>query len=112
MLTVAGPIRQHYLRVKAAYPEHIVLYRLGDFYEAFDDDGETLARALGVMLVTREVGADLPRVRMAGVIAGQLERDLGRLVAQGYRVAVAEPLPGQNEWVGEHVVTRETPALT
>lgn len=102
----AGPIRQHYLRIKREYPDAIVLYRLGGFYEAFDDDAETCARVLGVVLTSRSAGRGQPRIRMAGFPVRWAQGCIDRLVAQGYAVAVAEAVAGQDEWFGEHAVER------
>jgi len=102
----AGPIRQHYLRIKSEYPDAIVLYRLGYFYEAFDDDAATCARVLDVVLTSRSAGRGQPRVRMAGLPVRWAQGYIDRLVAQGYTVAVAEPIAGQDEWFGEHAVER------
>lgn len=101
-----GPIRQHYLRVKDEYPDAIVLYRLGDFYEAFDDDAATCARVLDVALISRGVGRGQPRVHMAGFPVRCAQGYIDQLVTHGYMVAVAEPVAGQDEWFGEHVVQR------
>ena len=50
------PIRQQYLRIKRKYPQAIVLFRLGDFYETFDDDAKTVSRELDIVLTSREMG--------------------------------------------------------
>jgi len=102
----AGHIRQHYLHIKGEYPDAIVLYRLGDFYEAFDDDAATCACVLDVVLTSRSAGRGQPRVRMAGFPVRWAQGYIDRLVTHGYTVAVAEPIAGQNEWFGEHAVGR------
>ena len=52
----ATPIRQQYLRIKRQYPNAIVLFRLGDFYETFDEDAKITARELEIVLTSREMG--------------------------------------------------------
>ena len=59
------PIRQQYLRIKRKYPQAIVLFRLGDFYETFDEDAKLASRELDIVLTSREMGKGY-RVPMAG----------------------------------------------
>ena len=63
------PIRRQYLKVKHSYPDAIVLFRLGDFYETFDDDARVAAQELEITLTSRSMGKNL-RVPMAGVPGG------------------------------------------
>src|SRR5262245_48723182 len=86
-----------YRELKAACPDAVLLYRLGDFYETFDDDAKLIAELLGVTLTHREFAnpkgkksKDKPRCPMAGMPYHAIERYVGQLVAAGYRVAVAE----------------------
>ena len=60
------PMRQQYLSIKSQHPDCILLFRLGDFYETFDDDAKTVARVCNVVLTSRPVGND-QRVPLAGV---------------------------------------------
>ena len=60
------PIRQQYLRIKKQYPQAIVLFRLGDFYETFDEDARIASRELEVVLTSREMGKG-NRIPMAGI---------------------------------------------
>ena len=85
------PIRRQYLKIKHAYPEAIVLFRLGDFYETFDEDARIASRELEITLTSRSMGKDL-RVPMAGVPAHSLETYLARLIKKGYQVAICEQL--------------------
>jgi len=73
-------------KLKQQYPGVILLLRVGDFYEAFDDDADTIARVLSLAKTTR---ADH---RMAGFPHMQLDRFLAALVGAGFRVATAEPV--------------------
>ncbi len=88
---VNTPIRQQYVDVKARHPDAIVLFRLGDFYEAFDDDAKLCARELDLTLTSKPMGKGL-RVPLAGLPHQALDGYLARLVARGYRVAVCEQL--------------------
>lgn len=75
-----------YAKLKQQYPGVILLLHVGDFYEAFDDDADTIARVLSLVKTTR---ADY---RMAGFPHMQLDRFLAALVGAGFRVATAEPI--------------------
>ncbi len=85
------PIRRQYLKIKEAYRDSIVLFRMGDFYETFDDDAHLVSRELDITLTGRSLGKDL-RVPMAGVPAHSLEPYLVRLVRKGHQVAICEQL--------------------
>ena len=79
------PLRQQYLTLKARYPDTILFFRLGDFYEAFDEDAEIVSRELDLILTSRPV-AKGTRVPMAGVPHHAVEGYIARLVEKGYRV--------------------------
>ncbi|HXF50345.1 MAG TPA: DNA mismatch repair protein MutS [Dehalococcoidia bacterium] len=83
------PIRRQYLDIKRRYPHAIVLFRLGDFYETFDDDAELCARELDITLTSRPMGKNL-RVPLAGIPYHALEGYLAKLIAKGYKVAICE----------------------
>ena len=85
------PIRRQYLKIKEAYRDSIVLFRMGDFYETFDDDAQLVARELEITLTSRNLGKNL-RVPMAGVPAHSVDSYLARLVRKGHQVAVCEQL--------------------
>ena len=78
------PLRKQYLDIKRNYPDTIVFFRLGDFYETFDADAELVARELEIVLTHR---MDNP---MAGVPHHAIENYLARLIAKGYHVAIVE----------------------
>src|SRR6185436_10050512 len=80
---------QQYLRIKAAYPDTLVLYRMGDFYELFYDDARRAHGLLDITLTTRGTSAGEPVV-MAGVPAHSVESYLARLIKLGEAVALAE----------------------
>lgn len=79
------PAMSQFYRFKKRHPDCILLFRMGDFYETFDDDAVTCHKALGLTLTRRTEG--LP---MAGVPYHQLEVYLRRLIQQGFRVAVCD----------------------
>lgn len=83
-------MQQQYQQIKGAHPDKLVLFRLGDFYEAFNSDAETLASVLGITLTGR--GKDANRVPMAGIPYHALDNYLPRLLRQGYKVAIVEQL--------------------
>jgi DNA mismatch repair protein MutS len=85
------PMMEQYLEIKAAHPDCLLFYRMGDFYELFFGDAETASRALGIMLTKRgkHLGQDIP---MCGVPVERADEYLHRLIALGHRVAVCEQL--------------------
>jgi DNA mismatch repair protein MutS len=85
------PMMEQYIEIKAANPDCLLFYRMGDFYEMFFADAETASRALGIMLTKRgkHQGADIP---MCGVPVERADEYLHRLIALGHRVAVCEQL--------------------
>jgi len=85
------PIRKQYLDMKHQYPDTILLFRLGDFYETFDADAELVARELDIVLTSRPVGKG-QRVPLAGVPHHAVESYVARLIEKGYRVAIAEQM--------------------
>ncbi len=89
------PLRRQYLNIKSQYPDTIVFFRLGDFYETFDDDAAIVARVCDVVLTARPTSKD-QRIPMAGVPYHSAEGYISRLVQAGYKVAVAEQLSMPN----------------
>ncbi len=85
------PVRQQYLSVKKQYPDTIVFFRLGDFYETFDEDARTIAKALDIVLTSRNVDKG-QRIPMAGVPYHAVESYLARLIRAGFKVAICEQL--------------------
>lgn len=88
------PIRQQYLEIKKKYPDTILFFRLGDFYETFDDDAETTSRELDIVLTSRGV-AKGKRIPMAGIPYHAVENYLSRLIDRGYHVAICEQMGEQ-----------------
>ena len=85
------PVMEQYIEIKAANPDCLLFYRMGDFYELFFEDAEVAARALGIVLTKRgkHLGRDIP---MCGVPVHRADEYLHRLIALGHRVAVCEQL--------------------
>src|ERR1051326_1221909 len=83
------PMMRQYLEIKAAHPDCLLFYRMGDFYELFFQDAEIASRALSIVLTKRgkHQGADIP---MCGVPVVRSDEYLHKLIAQGFRVAVCE----------------------
>ena len=88
------PIRQQYLEIKRQYPNAILFFRLGDFYETFDQDAETTSRELDIVLTSRSVAKGV-RVPMAGIPYHAVENYLARLIEKGYHVAICEQVGDQ-----------------
>src|SRR5690348_7378770 len=101
------PGMEQYLEIKAANPDCLLFYRMGDFYELFFDDAETASRALGIVLTRRgkHHGQDIP---MCGVPIHRADEYLHRLIALGHRVAVCEQLedPAEAKKRGSKSVVR------
>ena len=85
------PSRQQYLDIKREHPNEILLFRLGDFYETFDEDAEITARELDIVLTSRPVGKGV-RVPLAGIPYHALDNYLARLIEKGYHVAICEQM--------------------
>jgi DNA mismatch repair protein MutS len=88
------PIRQQYLEIKRQYPNSILLFRLGDFYETFDQDAEIASRELDIVLTSRPVSKGV-RVPLAGIPYHAIENYLSRLIEKGYHVAICEQIGDQ-----------------
>lgn len=106
------PIRQQYLRIKKQYPDTIVFFRLGDFYETFDEDAKIVANVCNIVLTSREMGGEA-RVPLAGVPYHAVETYLARLINAGHKVAIVEqtsdePIKGLMERQVTRVVTPGT----
>ena len=101
------PIRRQYLKIKRRYPEAIVFFRLGDFYETFDEDAKIVSRELDIVLTSREMGKG-HRVPLAGIPYHALDNYLARLVNRGHKVAICEQItqPGETRGLVEREVTR------
>src|SRR6266498_619454 len=88
------PVRQQYLDIKKEYPNTILFFRLGDFYETFDEDAELTARELDIVLTSRPIGNGV-RAPLAGIPYHAVENYLARLIEKGYHVAICEQVGDQ-----------------
>src|SRR6516162_7908267 len=107
------PMMEQYVEIKAANPDCLLFYRMGDFYELFFEDAEVASRALGIVLTKRgkHRGQDIP---MCGVPIERADEYLHRLIALGHRVAVCEQLEDPAEARkrgGKSVVRRDVVRL-
>ena len=85
------PSRQQYLDIKREYPNTIRFFRLGDFYETFDEDAEITSRELDIVLTSRPIGKGV-RVPLAGIPYHAVDNYLARLIEKGYHVAICEQM--------------------
>ena len=86
-----SPMMAHYIEMKEKYPDTIIFYRLGDFYEMFFEDAELVSHELELTLTGRQAGLD-ERVPMCGVPYHSYENYVQRLIDRGYKVAICEQL--------------------
>lgn len=105
--TGATPMMEQFIQIKAANPDSLLFYRMGDFYELFFDDAEKASKALGIVLTKRgkHLGEDIP---MCGVPVHAADDYLQKLIAQGHRVAVCEQIedPAEAKKRGSKSVVR------
>jgi DNA mismatch repair protein MutS len=99
------PMMRHYVDTKDAYPQALLLYRVGDFYETFFEDACTIAQALELMLTSKECGKDVGRVTMAGIPHHALERYSRILVEKGYAIAICDQV--EDPALAQGLVKRE-----
>lgn len=93
-MTTQTPLHKQYQDIKRRYRDAILLFRIGDFYETFDDDARLLSRELDIVLTSKPMGKNL-RMPLAGIPHHSLERHLATLIARGHRVAICEQLTAQ-----------------
>ncbi len=104
---IHSPVRTQYLQIKQQNPDAILFFRLGDFYEMFDDDAEIVARELEIALTRRDFGRG-EKSPMAGIPHHAADGYIARLVSKGYRVAVCEQMsdPALSKGLVEREVIR------
>ena len=83
------PMMEQYFQIKDQYRDHILFYRLGDFYEMFFEDAQIASRELELTLTGRDCGEG-NRAPMCGVPFHSSESYIGRLISKGYKVAICE----------------------
>lgn len=99
------PIQEQYYRIKQNYPDALLFFRLGDFYELFGDDAKVASETLQIVLTAREFGRS-EKMPMCGVPAHAAETYLGRLLAAGHRVAICEQVSEPGRGLVERAVVR------
>ena len=100
------PMKQQYNALKAKYDDCLLFFRLGDFYEMFDEDAKTASKELDLALTTRDRGkAPEEQTPMCGVPYHSAEAYIGRLIAKGYKVAICEQL--EDPALAKGLVTRD-----
>jgi len=97
------PMMRQYQEAKKAYPDTVLLFRMGDFYEMFHDDARLGARVLNLALTSREKGENA--MPMAGFPHHQLEAYIGKLISNGYRAAVCDQM--EDPKLAKGIVKRE-----
>lgn len=102
-----SPVRAQYLNIKHQNPDAILFFRMGDFYEMFDEDAEIVARELEIALTRRDFGRG-QKSPMAGIPHHAADGYIARLVGKGYRVAIAEQTsdPAQSKGLVDREVIR------
>ena len=98
------PMRRQYLDIKSQYPDCILMFRMGDFYEMFDDDAELAARELDLNLTSRAYSKGSAKVPMAGVPYHSVDGYIAKLIEKGFHVAVCDQM---TEPTGRGIVERE-----
>jgi len=98
------PARKQYLDIKSQYPDCILFFRMGDFYEMFDTDAEIAARELDITLTARKSSPGTTPIPMAGVPYHAVDGYIARLIEKGYHVAVCDQTSRAN---GKGIVKRE-----
>ncbi len=98
------PMRRQYLEIKSQYPDCVLMFRMGDFYEMFDEDAELAARELEITLTSRAQRKGGEKIPMAGVPHHSVDGYIARLVEKGYHVAVCDQI---TEPSGKGIVERE-----
>lgn len=102
-----NPLFQQHAAIKSQYPDVLLMFRVGDFYELFGPDAEHAARVLNLTLMSRDNGEE--QVPMCGVPHHAVEKDLARLIAAGFRVALCDQVedPRSDSWkTAQRKVTR------
>jgi len=99
------PMMRHYVETKEQYSHALLLYRMGDFYETFFQDADTISRELELVLTGKDGGKEIGRVMMAGIPYHALDRYAAQLVEKGYAVAICEQMEEASQAQG--LVRRE-----
>ena len=103
-MSAVTPMMQHYIKTKEEYEDCILFYRLGDFYEMFFEDAETVSRELELTLTGKDCGLT-ERAPMCGVPFHAADNYINRLVEKGYKVAICEQM--EDPRLAKGIVKRE-----
>jgi DNA mismatch repair protein MutS len=107
-----SPMHKHYVEMKEQYPNALLLYRVGDFFECFFQDAVIISRELELVQTSKEGGKELGRVAMTGVPHHALERYSTMLVEKGYAVAICDQVEDSSVAIAEkRMVRREIQKL-
>lgn len=103
------PVMQQYVDMKAENPDALLLFRLGDFFEVFFDDAKTVSRVLGIVLTQRGTDGDGNDIPMCGIPWHAADNYFGRLVREGFKVALVEQMetPAEAKAAGRKYVNRQ-----
>jgi len=101
-----SPMYKHYVEMKEKYPNALLLYRVGDFFECFFQDAVTIARELELVQTSKEGGKELGRVAMTGVPHHALERYSTMLVEKGFAVAICDQVEDSKDAAAEKRMVR------
>jgi DNA mismatch repair protein MutS len=107
-MTSPSPARKQYLEFKKQFPDAILMYQVGDFFETFDEDAYITARELQIVRTSRSYSRGNERVPLAGIPLHALENYVGKLVHRGYKVVIVEQVGevGKGHDVVERAVTK------
>ena len=103
------PVMQQYVSMKEENPDALLMFRLGDFYEAFFDDAKIISKNLGLVLTQRGTDADGEDIPMCGIPWHAADNYFGRLVRAGFRVALVEQMetPAEAKARGHKFIDRK-----
>src|SRR6266571_8180570 len=101
-----SPARKQYLEIKKQFPDAILMYQVGDFYETFDEDAYIASRELQIVRTTRSYGKGKERVPLAGIPLHALDNYVGKLIQRGYKVAICEQVGEVGHGIVDRAVTR------
>ncbi len=103
---MTSPARRQYLQMKSQYPDAILFYQVGDFYETFDEDAHIASRVLQIVLTKRSYDKGEEKVPLAGIPLHALDNYVGKLIQQGYKVAICDQVGEVGRGLVERAVTR------
>lgn len=105
MKSSSTPFLNQYFQIKKNYPDQIVFFRMGDFYEMFGEDAQTASRILGIALTSRSHGKNAEKIPLAGVPYHAADRYLAKLLQAGRKVVICEQTEPASEF--KKLVNRE-----